>query len=323
MKPISIFSAILILLAVSCSKKNQTSRSLPPGSVTKNIVYGSNKNYLGQQEDLALDIYYPFQTNPSGTKYPVIVWIHGGGFITGDKATADNLCRGFNDKGYIAVAINYRIGWNHTETDLCSGDTTQLKQAQYRAVQDTRAALRFLVSRADQYSIDTNWFFLAGSSAGCATTLHSAYLTQDSADVFLPGGRNTLGLLNNADNNLTNTYTLKGLGCMWGAIYSLGFITPGNAKPSIFFHGEKDIVAPVDEGYAYTCDNMLYVYGSISIYDRLTNFGVPAVIHIDPQGGHGVYSDQFRIDNTTCFFNDVMSGNAKKGYYTGEQGNCK
>lgn len=317
-------SAILMLLATSCEKQIavKTSRSL--GNATIDAVYGSNTDYYGIMQNLALDVYYPYSSTPAHKGvYPLIVFVHGGGFLVGDKNASKGFCQGLADKGYVVATINYRLGWNHNDQQLCSGSEIEQKEAQYRAVQDAKAALRFLVSKAGDFSIDTSWIFLAGSSAGCGTVLHTTYVPQDSADILLPDAKNKLGLLNTADNNLTNKYTIKGLACMWGGLYSDDLITPSNAVPAIFFHGANDIVVPLVEGYAYGCNNLTYLYGSKSLYNKLSTIGVPAVIHIDPQGGHGVYTDVFRIDNIACFFNDVIAGTAKKEYYEGDQSNCQ
>ncbi len=314
--------AIFILLITSCRKQHAGAASRVTGSATYDVVYGANRNYYGVMQNLALDVYYPYTSNRGDKAYPLIMFVHGGAFLVGDKNASKDFCQQLADRGYVVATINYRLGWNHYEGDICSGDSSEQKEAQYRAGQDVHAALRFLVSKAEAFSIDTGWIFLAGSSAGCGTILHTTYVPQDSADVLMPGAKDTLGLLNRADNNLTNTYTIKGLACMWGGLYSDALITPSNAVPAIFFHGADDIVVPVNEGYSYDCNNLMYIYGSLSLYNRLTSLGVAAVIHIDPEGGHGVYTDEFRINNITCFFDSVMEGTARKGFFQGEKSNC-
>jgi len=55
-----------------------------------------------------LDIYKA--TNSSNaSKLPVVFWIHGGGWQTGDKYDVANKPRYFTDKGYLFVACNYRL----------------------------------------------------------------------------------------------------------------------------------------------------------------------------------------------------------------------
>ncbi len=327
MKKLSVIVTAIIAITfifTSCSSKDKEVRrpSVPNNASLKNIVYGSNIDYFGVKKDLDLDVYFPYQTNPSNEKYPLIMYVHGGAFLVGDKSSSEDYCRMLSAGGYVVATINYRIGWDRDTSAFCSGDTVELKEAQYRAIQDSRAALRFLVKNADKYNIDTNWIFLDGASAGAATVLHTTYVTQDSANAFLPGGLNKFGPLDGGTNNIQAGYTIKGMSSQWGALYSKGLITKNNAVPSIFYHGEKDLVCPFNEGRVYTCDNMLYVYGSVSLYNRLRALGKAAVVHIDPRGGHGVYSTRFRTDNNICFFNSILRNNAKKGYYEGEKSSC-
>ncbi len=61
----------------------------------------------------------------------------------------------------------------------------------------------------------------------------------------------------------------------------------------------------------------MYVYGAEPLYERLQNLGVSSVAYIDPQGGHGVYSDDFRTDKIDCFLKAVMSNKKIQGLYKG------
>lgn len=329
--PISIF-LLFALCFLSCKKHNVRSRPVvddPPfdGRVIEDIVYGRNVDYFGVTEDLALDVYQP-STIVDGTtdKLPLLLFVHGGGFLTGTKEGGKDLMQRMAMKGFIGASINYRLGWDRDRDDTsdhCSGDSTQLKLAIYRAIQDMRASLRFLVANANTYHIDTNWIFICGTSAGGGTILNSTYVTQELADIFLPEAKDTMGLLDNATNDLTNTYTVKGLGSMWGGLSTDSFINEANARPTIFFHGELDNVVPFDIGTVYECPDELPVYGSKPIYDKLRSLGVSAVAHIDPLGGHGVYDNKFISDNMACFFDNVMSKTPVSGFYYNKDGSCE
>lgn len=319
----------LVFCIFSCSKPNVRSRPVvdPPfnGKVIKDIIYGSNIDYFGVKQDLDMDIYQPSEiVDGTVDKLPLLVFVHGGGFLVGTKEGGKGLMERMATKGFISATINYRLGWdrNRDTTDRCSGDSTQLKLAIYRAIQDLRASLRFLTANAGKYNIDTNWIFICGSSAGGVTILNSTYVTQEMADIFLPGVSDTMGLLDRATNSLTNTYTVKALGSMWGGLNTDSIINPLNAKPTIFFHGELDNVVPYDTGTVYQCPDELPVYGSRPIYNKLRSLNVPAIGHIDPQGGHGVYDDDFISDNMACFFNSLMNNTSTSGFYYNKDGSC-
>jgi acetyl esterase/lipase len=96
-----------------------------------------------------LDLYLP---NDTPGPYPLIVAIHGGGFIFGDKRE-DQLNAPVEAvrEGYAVAAMNYRM----------AGEA--LFPA---AVQDVKAAIRFLRARAREYAIDPARIATWGNSAG-------------------------------------------------------------------------------------------------------------------------------------------------------------
>ena len=57
------------------------------------------------QERQVLDVYSP----PGAKNIPVVFWIHGGGWQTGDKTSVQIKPQAFVDKGFIFVATNYRL----------------------------------------------------------------------------------------------------------------------------------------------------------------------------------------------------------------------
>jgi acetyl esterase/lipase len=95
-----------------------------------------------------LDIYLP----TTGTKpYPVVVWVHGGGWSGGDKNSAGTAVNWLRPEGFAIVSINYRL----------SGI------AQYPAqINDCKGAVRWIKAHSATYDFDTNHIGVWGSSAG-------------------------------------------------------------------------------------------------------------------------------------------------------------
>ena len=74
-----------------------------------NLTYGSDIGFDGQLDSLKLDLYLPNCDDPSHlSKRPLILVIHGGAFIAGDKAEASiqYTCRQFAKRGYVAASIH-------------------------------------------------------------------------------------------------------------------------------------------------------------------------------------------------------------------------
>ena len=69
-------------------------------NVSRNIPYAVPAN-----ERQMLDVYAP----ESAKNLPVVFWIHGGGWVVGDKTSVQAKPKAFVDKGYVFVSTNYRF----------------------------------------------------------------------------------------------------------------------------------------------------------------------------------------------------------------------
>jgi arylformamidase len=87
---------------------------------------------------------------------PLLVYIHGGGWITGDKGQKMPAFQPFLDKGISCAAINYR---------LAPDDPLPAP------VLDAARAIQFLRSIAVEWNIDTGRIALTGPSAGACTAM--------------------------------------------------------------------------------------------------------------------------------------------------------
>ncbi|MEN3940053.1 alpha/beta hydrolase [Prosthecobacter sp. SYSU 5D2] len=107
------------------------------------LVYAS----YGERK-LELDLWRPKQTKKP---LPAIVCIHGGGWFKGERGSMANLAQALAAKGYVTVTISYRL----------SGE------AKFpAAIQDCKAAVRFLRANAEKYGIQADAIGVTGLSAG-------------------------------------------------------------------------------------------------------------------------------------------------------------
>lgn len=114
-------------------------------------------------KDHTLDVYLP--EDAEGLT-PVIVEIHGGGFIGGSKETNMDHSAVYAQAGFIVVTPNY----------------TRLPEGNFKTViQNVFAALHWVDEHAEEYGIDLNHVFISGDSAGAATSsLTASALTSES-----------------------------------------------------------------------------------------------------------------------------------------------
>lgn len=94
-----------------------------------------------------LDVYYPH----SEGQVPVILYIHGGAFIAGDKLHARHYCTQLASEGYAVFNINYRLAPHATNP---------------AQIEDVLSALLWVRENCHSYCGDASRLFLAGESAG-------------------------------------------------------------------------------------------------------------------------------------------------------------
>jgi acetyl esterase/lipase len=145
----------------------QTSNAAPTSSGVqadeKDVVYKSVANAA-----LKLDLHPASGAGP----HPLIVWVHGGGWQSGDKSQCLPTRLGFAARGYTVACVNYRL----------SGAATFPAQ-----IEDVRDAIAFLRANAARYRLDPRRFVAWGSSAGghlvalAGTTSGQSVFTSDGA----------------------------------------------------------------------------------------------------------------------------------------------
>lgn len=130
--------------------------SYPAGfSEQLNVVYTQVGDWDGK-----LDLYLP---PVQGAPAPLIINIHGGGWNKGTKESQGGFSAFFK-KGYAVANIEYRL---------------TAKATAPAAVEDTRCALIYLISHAQQLHIDVNKIVIMGASSGGHLALMGGLLEND------------------------------------------------------------------------------------------------------------------------------------------------
>jgi acetyl esterase/lipase len=161
-------------------------------AVTRDLRYGSAPGRTGAPETLKLDMYQP--VGDTVARRPAIVWVHGGGFSTGDKTglISVTLARRSAQEGFVAVSINYRLlvaqGCNGA-----GGVSTECYNAALAAVHDGQAAVRWLRRYAARYRIDTTRIGIGGESAGAIVAVGAGVLSSQPGTSGNPGFSSKVG----------------------------------------------------------------------------------------------------------------------------------
>ena len=279
-----------------------------------NITYGNALDWNGVNTPLKLDVYYPTLAIDPLALRPLILMVHGGGLISGDKNNYSKVCSEFAKRGFVAVSINYRLGVD------CFSDSISDEKAKYRAQQDVKAAFRFVTQNASILRVDTSWMFIGGGSAGSVAALSTIYLSQAEWNIFTPGIESLLGNLNTSGNNLTNTYSVKGIFNDWGAMLKES-MQSSEMLPTVSFHGDADSTVLVDSSFGGGCLHLEKSYGSRAMHQLLIANGICSDLSVKIGGDHGVYQDSifgvpFRVGRAACFFKSLFCNDCANFYQT-------
>ena len=155
MRPDMYTKHALLILAALLLCLTAFSHAESPSAITtrSDIVYKTT-----EQGPLKLDLHYPAAPK-AGETFPLVLFTHGGGWVTGTKTIGDRGVRfmgvkALNAQGFCVASVDYRLCTK--EGDIMVRD----------CVTDAKDALRFLAKNAARFSLDAEHVFTWGDSAG-------------------------------------------------------------------------------------------------------------------------------------------------------------
>lgn len=259
------------LLFASCTKDDPINPNNEPDqtNLSERIIldtaYGSN----AQQK---MDIYLP---GGRGSKTKLIVLVHGGGWMAGDKTDMNSILALVRQEWPAAavVNINYRL----------ASDANNIHHEQI--MNDLKSAVQFMASNKTNFSI-SDTMFMMGASAGAHLSLLYTYAFNNNqyikavSDLYGPAQINDWSWYNSFNlflggpvSAVLTTYA----GQPWNdALYqslSPYEVVNANSKPTIIFHGTADVIVPL--------------YHSQRLNDKLNTLGVAHEYYEYALDGHG------------------------------------
>ncbi len=266
-------SAVIFLIFTGCTDEGIESPPVAAADDTATALSILNLSY-GEDEAQKYDIYLPADRSASITK--VLVFIHGGGWIQGDKSDMKDyiplLAEGHPD--YAIVNLNYRLA------------QIPGRAAFPNQFLDIKKALEHLSNNTDEYDIKAQ-FGLIGVSAGAHLALqfdsvHDLYDQvkfvcsivgpTDLTDPFYSENPNfTMAL-----QHLIDESAYPGVPDFAQAV-SPAFLINDKSSATILFYGQEDPLVPISNG--------------IFLQEQLDAAGVENSFTIY-KGGHGDWSDQ-------------------------------
>ncbi len=269
---------ILTVLLWSCSDDpdNPISGELPAIDLL-------DESY-GPEPIQSMNVYLPAGRSTETT--PLLVYIHGGAWVDGDKDQFDAFrsLAEIHFPEYAYVSIGYRL------FDLSSGANQFPTQEN-----DIISALKFISSQADAWNVSDD-IVLAGASAGGHLALLHSFKHTTVGDIksviaFFPPTELTELFDFNFITSVGLASLLGGSPEMipedYNASSPASFIN-NNSVPTIFFHGTVDDVVPISQ--------------SELLANELENNAVDHVFRVFPGEGHG-----FSAQNYTAAFSEAAA----------------
>ena len=214
---------------------------------------------------------------------PVVIFIHGGAWMFGDKSVHLAEMEKFAQAGIACASINYRFA-------------SELTGVHHPALpNDVKAAVDFIASKASLWGISANRFGLVGQSAGGHLALLTSYtLNNDGRIKACASWAGVVNLLDEAQMAIagaplvSKTYVGCGLKSANDTLRyreaSPYFMATSESVPTFFLQGTKDIAVP---------------YSSVvNMQQRLAELGVENQMKVFDGGGHLWFGNELETART-------------------------
>lgn len=282
-KTTTLFLCLCLMAGVLRAQTRYIDEVFTNVNIQENVVYGQNYIYpnFNSLVNLKMDVYTP--QGDTATQRPVILLSPNGSFLDPAvtagllgycfKGKKDSciveLCQRFARRGYVAVAFEYRTGWNPQASDEEVRKKTII-QAVYRAAQDARGLVRFLkndfANNSNQWGIDTGKIVIGGSNSGAYVALAAGNLndTSELTNIKFVGVGNIpfidpaiMGDFEGFNGPQTNN-NYPGFSSDFQAVFALGgsvgdtsWVQAGE-PPVIAFHGVNETATPYNTNVVTT-----------------------------------------------------------------------
>ncbi len=274
----SILAMLTVLLIAGLAPAQQPDDVNPPFEVPSGVEMRADLVYASPGgRDLHLDLFLP----PSQDELaPAVVYLHGGGWRAGNKRQFWRHAAHMASKGFIGVSVEYRL----------SGEATFPA-----AVEDAKAAVRWLRANASELGIDPSRIGAAGGSAGG----HLAAMLGTTPDVERfegDGGHAEFSSRVQAVAGFNPALDFSGIGAreadqralydflgssyrenpdLWVDASPVHHVGEGSA-PFLFLHGTEDRTVPYHQ--------------SVEMRDQLDALGVRAELFTADGAPHGFFN---------------------------------
>lgn len=160
---LSPWPGALIIRYVFSQNDAKASAALEKHAPSAPITVVANQRYRSGDKDAFIDVYFPANTQ---TKQPVIIWTHGGAWISGGRANHATYFKLLAAQGFTVISTGYSLGPEKTYPT---------------AVHQLNDMYAYVATHADRLHVDTTNVVFAGDSAGAQLSSQMAALITNPA----------------------------------------------------------------------------------------------------------------------------------------------
>lgn len=247
--------------------------------------------------ELFMDVYNPKAGSPvkfEGKTRPTIIFMFGGGFVTGQRNDPDYFkwFEKMTGYGYRIISIDYRLGLKGSDK-VGIAQVNVLDEAIHIAVEDLFSATNFIIENADQLGVDPANIVISGSSAGAISVMQAEYevANKTSWAQVLPEGFRYAGVMSFAGAILSREGEVD---------YAV------EPCPTLMLHGTADKVVPYKQIKFFN----LGFFGGGKLVKRFEKFGYNYNMYHFEDNGHEIAGS---MAETTDLQNSFLENNVLLG----------
>ena len=162
MKKLGIYIILSVFITLTSCKKDE---KLPAEAlVLTDVSFGADPRQK-------MDVHLPEGRNE---QTPVVVMLHGGGFVAGDKAEFSARAQQFAARGFVVLNVNYRlVSIDGVLSNPIVHQPSPVKISDQ--LNDIAAAVNLAASKSSEWQMSNSKWGIAGHSAGATLALLYAY----------------------------------------------------------------------------------------------------------------------------------------------------
>lgn len=254
----------------------------------------------GESENQVYDIVFPGKTRCCNKDYGLLLYIHGGGWVGGDKDSYLSSIRSYQKFGIVCASMNYRFADENTNC--------------FDMLDDIDSVIDSIIKLSNQNGYKISRLMFAGSSAGAHLSMLYAYSRADKCPLDVVAVYNRCGPADFTEPDFLNNNVLGDFNTVADWIKNVigyGF-TQDTLNEAVPYLEKASPVNYITKNSVPTLmcygkqDNLISFNNSVTLDKKLKECGVKHDYLIFPNSGHGLDNDKIMSKLAEAMFFKYM-----------------